>query len=426
MSNYIDYVKWRGDLSFDKVEMNEVDITMFSMFPLIDLSSALSSDEVETLKEVYEEYVSTGKRKESLGLIIPDEVVDLLEVCAHSERFSSVLFKDYVRTIDKYNVSQFAALTAETDKVRIIAFSGTDDTVVGWEENFTMMTRRSVPAQRLAIDYLASKIKNDKINYVIGHSKGGNLAMYSYVHSEKGIKDLIKQVYSLDGPGSMFEDWSDKTDGKIIEIVPQDATIGRVFNHYGKFKVVHSIHKGINQHDAFSWQVDKDGYVLDSETKECEIVERTMRELICSLDENQRLDFVDSITRILRYAQAHTLTELDKNKSYLLKAYLAENPTRRKFFTQVMLKLFSVKEVRVCIWTGMRENQKRHEEEKRRAIREINVEKKRSLASKTAEKKMQIKEKTARIKIFADKTKDGADKNKETDKLEKTNENITQ
>lgn len=406
MSNYIDYVKWRGDLTFDKVDMNEVDITMFSMFPLIDLSSALSANEVETLKEVYEEYVRKGKRKESLGLIIPDEVVDLLEVCANSERFSSVIFKDYVRNIDKYNVSQFAALTVETDKVRIIAFSGTDDTVVGWEENFTMMTRRAIPAQKLALDYVSKKVMDDKINYVIGHSKGGNLAMYSYVHSPKKIKDKIKLVYSLDGPGTMFEDWSDKTDGKIIEIVPQDATIGRVFSHYGTFKVVHSTHLGINQHDAFSWQVDKAGYILDKETCECEVVEKTMRDIILSLNEEQRLDFVDSITRILRYAQAHTLTELDKNKTHLLKAYLAENPAKRKFFTQVMLKLFSVKEVRVTVWSGMRENQKRYELAKRKAMREINAEKRRLIAQKNAEKKQQ-----AQAKALANKKAGEAKKN---------------
>ena len=370
MSNYIDYVKWRGDLTFDRVKMNEVDITMFSMFPLIDLSCALSAGEAQSLKEVYDEYVNKGKRKESLGLIIPDEVVDLLEVCANSERFSNIIFKDYVRNIDKYNVSQFAALTVESDDVRIIAFSGTDDTVVGWEENFTMMTRRAIPAQSLAINYVESKVKSDKTNYVIGHSKGGNLAMYSYVHSSQEIKALIKKVYSLDGPGTMFEDWSDKTDGKIIEIVPQDATIGRIFNHYGKVKVVRSMHVGINQHDAFSWLVDKDGYVEDKQTNACKIVESTMRGIICSLDEEQRLSFVDSITRILRYAQAHTLTELDKNKSSLLKGYLNENPANRKFFNQIMLKLFAVKEVRLAVWLGIRENQQRYEKQKRLAQKE--------------------------------------------------------
>lgn len=418
MSNYIDYVKWRGDLTFDQVEMNEVDITMFSMFPLIDLSSALSVDEVETLKDVYEEYVNSGKRKESLGLIIPDEVVDLLEVCAKSERFSSVIFKDYVRNIDKYNVSQFAALTAETDKVRIIAFSGTDDTVVGWEENFTMMTRRSIPAQRLALHYVESKIKDDKINYVIGHSKGGNLAMYSYVHSPKRIRDLIKRVYSLDGPGTMFEDWSEKTDGKIVEIVPQDATIGRIFNHYGTIKVVHSTHVGINQHDAFSWSVNKDGYVEDKQTCACETVENTMREIIVSLDDEQRLMFVDSITRILRYAQAHTLTELDKNKSSLLKAYLAENPNKRKFFTQVMLKLFAVKEVRLAIWMGIRENQRRFEKEKRLAQRLINAEKRKLLAVKTLEKK---KAEPKRIMVVKPKVKQIA---QDVENEDKATENI--
>ena len=59
-----------------------------------------------------------------------------------------------------------------------VAFEGTDDSMVGWHEDFDMMHTFPIPSQKLAMEYLNQVItrKYHRV-YVGGHSKGGNLAM---------------------------------------------------------------------------------------------------------------------------------------------------------------------------------------------------------------------------------------------------------
>jgi hypothetical protein len=54
-----------------------------------------------------------------------------------------------------------------------VAFRGTDDTLVGWKENFNMSFMHPVPAQREAHKYLerVAAATSGRI-FVGGHSKG--------------------------------------------------------------------------------------------------------------------------------------------------------------------------------------------------------------------------------------------------------------
>ena len=358
MANYIDYLKWRGDLTFDACPLNEIDVTLFGMCALVDFSSCLGEREEKTITQAYEEYEKAGNKIKPLGYVIPAEVVKLFKEVARSERFAKTKLKNFRRKIDSHKVSQFSAITAEDENFRIISFSGTDDTVIGWEENITMLTRKKIPAQELAVKYLKEFVKDDKKNYIVGHSKGGNLAMYGYVHAPQHIRKSIEIVYSLDGPGILYEEWNEELCDKIVEIMPQDATIGRLFNHYGKVRFVESTHVGINQHDSFSWRIHQTHYIESKQTKESVVVEKVINEIVQSLTLEEREKFATIFSAILKVASSNTLTELNKNKMGLVKGYLSQQGEDRKFFTKTILKLFSVKEVRSSFWKGIKENRK--------------------------------------------------------------------
>ena len=109
-----------------------------------------------------------------------------------------------------------------------------------------------------------------------GHSKGGNVAIYAAVTSEKKLQDRIIKVFNYDGPG-FDKDFIDNIENydfidKVYTFIPQDSIIGRILEHEEGFRVVESIQKGIYQHDIYSWQVKgKNMIKLKETTKSSEL-----------------------------------------------------------------------------------------------------------------------------------------------------------
>ena len=108
---------------------------------------------------------------------------------------------------------------------------------------------------------IAQKYPEKKIR-IGGHSKGGNVAIYSAITASKEVQDRIIKVYNYDGPGFnkdiINKYGNDKIISKIETYIPQDSVVGRLLNHKEKMTITLSIEKGILQHDIFSWQVLKD------------------------------------------------------------------------------------------------------------------------------------------------------------------------
>ena len=144
-----------------------------------------------------------------------------------------------------------------------ISFMGTDMTIYGWKEDFNMAFMENVPCQILGKKYLediSKKYHNKKIR-IGGHSKGGNVAVYSAITSSEKVKKRIVKVYNYDGPGfnkNIIDKYeTDDILEKIETYIPQDSIIGRLLNHKEKKTIIQSIEKGILQHDIYSWQVLK-------------------------------------------------------------------------------------------------------------------------------------------------------------------------
>ena len=75
---------------------------------------------------------------------------------------------------------QFSAVEIVLDDgTSYISFRGTDDTIIGWKEDFNLSTG-VVPAQERAVEYM-QRISDKAYGMlrVGGHSKGGNLAVFA-------------------------------------------------------------------------------------------------------------------------------------------------------------------------------------------------------------------------------------------------------
>ena len=207
MSNFIDYLKWRGDLSFSASPFNEVDNLIFSQLCFVDFSDIVSSAPEEQIclhMAARKTLAKLGPKSKKLGFMIPKEILDLLELLAQTPRYRNIKLFSYISRTDIDQEFQFSAISAIIDNENIVSvFRGTDDTLIGWKEDFNMILFPNIPSQKMALEYLENIhfAYPDKNLIVCGHSKGGNLAIYSSVMVNESTQKSISKVYSNDGPG---------------------------------------------------------------------------------------------------------------------------------------------------------------------------------------------------------------------------------
>ena len=133
----------------------------------------------------------------------PEKIKRNLFALAASPRFRAVKVGLYLSEFDPAREMQFAAMTFfYRDAFAFVGFRGTDESIVGWKEDFNMAYAMPVPAQDQASRYLATAAPYLPERIIVGgHSKGGNLAEYAALHAPADVQNRIVRVYNLDGPG---------------------------------------------------------------------------------------------------------------------------------------------------------------------------------------------------------------------------------
>jgi hypothetical protein len=273
----------------------------------------------------------TGGDLPSLGLMLSREIIKLLVRASKTRRFgliSPLCFVNRISTAEKMQFSAMAFALENGDTV--VVYRGTDDSIVGWRENFNMSFIYPVPAQKEAVaflEYVASKT-NGRI-YVTGHSKGGNLAVYAGVKASAQARQRIEKIYSNDGPGfdQAFISGTDYKSmrGKIVSILPQSSIVGMLLENANNYTVVKSNSVGLFQHDGLSWAVMGDKFIhLDSLTKNSQKVDQNMKKMLAGMTREERQHFVEALfDAIESQTGATTLTELNSDKMKLFKVWNA-------------------------------------------------------------------------------------------------------
>ena len=206
MAGMLDYVRWRGDLPFTVSPPNEVDALIFSTLSYITFRgrAEIHPEEEISLHDAAEEFFSFPEP--------PDYVrgsgdLDLFKAAGESVRFGTVGVTEYRTKFIEERDTQFAAVTfLLNDGSLFISFRGTDNTLVGWKEDFSMSFRSVIPSQALAKQYLQDVLMTHSGPVrVSGHSKGGNVAVYAVSQSAPVIRDRVLEVYNQEGPGFSAE-----------------------------------------------------------------------------------------------------------------------------------------------------------------------------------------------------------------------------
>lgn len=356
MANLLDYIDWRGDLSFGESPFNEVDNLILAELSFLNFGGIVpqtgqggSISLAAAAAAYFHKYPGGG---ENMGIVVPDRIPELLGKAAQSRRFSGIMLSCYADLFDEERSLQFAALTVETgDGAVYVAFRGTDDTIAGWKEDFHMSFMDEVPAQREAVGYLrraAAEHRRRKIR-IGGHSKGGNLAVYSAVHCGAALQRRIIAVYNNDGPGfrtSMLQRPEHmRIADRITTIVPQSSVVGMLMEHEETFAVVRSSQKGILQHDGFSWEVMGPGFVhLPEDAPERWRNDQTMKGWISGMSDDQRRRFTEGLFEILSASNAKTLSDLTedgfKTAAAMVKAMADMDKETRDLLLYAVRQLF--------------------------------------------------------------------------------------
>ena len=327
MTNMFNYISWRGDLTFQEKEFNVADSLILSVLSYENFSEILKPNESLTLEEVSRRFFEKYDEKQlDKRILMNEKSHKLLKECANHKRYSSLTLSNYVNEIDMDLNVQFSAVTFEYENQwKYVAFSGTDESIIGWKEDFNMLFRDKVESQKRAIEYLKNvtgeksflkRCFNKQPIYVGGHSKGGNLAMYACAFVDSYIQKRVVRVDNFDGPGLDESVWgllNKKQLKKYNSYIPKASIFGRIFEHKESISVVDSRSKGLLQHFPFNWKIDKDGFIQCSEvTTGSDKALMKFNKLFEGMSNEEKESVTNDLFKVLDNLNIKTLSDLTK------------------------------------------------------------------------------------------------------------------
>ena len=306
--NIVDYILWRGDIPFEASPWGEIDGVIATMIAYANFGEnelVFGSGQTLQLASLATTDLLTRLPQDGIGDAVQIRNEFLLDL-ANSRRFQDVVILDQVNDVDPARGIQFSAITMDVPGVgTVLAFRGTDANPVGWKEDFMMSYMTPVPAQAAALEYL-KKVDAYTIGplYLAGHSKGGNLALYSAAHTTPEIQARLRAIYSYDGPGldddTIASEGYRRIEPLIRSIVPHGSIVGMLMNYHPTFRVVQSNAASILQHDPFSWRLLGRRFLEEESLSDgSRIMDRTIHEWLKSCSAEQRELFVTTIFSML-------------------------------------------------------------------------------------------------------------------------------
>ena len=304
MPTIFDYLKANQYDSFYDKEFTVLDalaLTELAYLPFEDLVPAeISVQNYISLQHLAEQFEEKFQGKyPPLGMVNAHRL-KLLSYLSSFKRYMHIKALGFANDVSLDSQKQFAAITYQIrPKEYLVVFRGTDDSIIGWKEDFHLTYMKEIPAQLAARDYLKEVLdKLDGKVWLAGHSKGGNLATYAACHVETSIQDRVQKVYSFDAPGLHSSirnsDNFKAIEGKILSIIPENSIVGMMLETPETDLVVKSKTFGLLQHLMVSWEIEGDQFkVVPKVTEDSIQVDQTLKTWTANLSEEELRDFFD-------------------------------------------------------------------------------------------------------------------------------------
>lgn len=350
----IEYIKKYGDYTFMEKPMNDVDSLALCQFCYLKFDGMVPMV-TENRKSVNLQELAADPDFDRLFF---DERFEkenraLFDAMLHSRRFRNLRMNCYINIVEEEWETQFSAITfLLEDGTMYIAYRGTDETIIGWKEDFNMAFQSPVPGQTYAVKYLnmvTGRLQNRF--YLGGHSKGGNLAVYAAMNCIETERQRIIKIYSMDGPGfrpEVLEKYKyAEIEERIVKILPHSSLVGMLFETTDHYKVVESKTFGLLQHDPFTWLIEGDDFkYVKGVYGSRRFADATLNEWVRSMSDEQRKLFVDTLYQVVSASKAENLIELTadwkKSMNGIISAMKEVDEDTRRVLKKIVKSLFDI------------------------------------------------------------------------------------
>lgn len=337
MATMIDYLQWRGDLTFAQDLPNSVDALIFSTLSYINYGRAVEEQpEVPiSLRDAAEQFFMLDDTQSRIRV---EKDLELLQKAADTTRFGHAKIVMYQDSLIPEQETQFAAMTFLLDDgSAFLAFRGTDYSLVGWKEDFNMSFRQTVPAQLLAQKYVRDVAAEYPVPMrLAGHSKGGNLAVFAAARVGPILQKQILEVYNQDGPG--FTDYMMGDPGylamvpRIRTYIPQSSVIGMLLEHEEPYTVVKSRSVSLLQHDPYSWEImGRELITVEEVSENSRLLDAAIKTWFAEMTDQERGHLVDILFTLLGTGGVENALDIfhPRNTLNYLKTLTADDNMRK-------------------------------------------------------------------------------------------------
>lgn len=339
MEKIFDYVNKYGNYDFDEKVLGELDMLIFSHLSYLDLSNfkdGLIYDIGSSLKN-YD--------ANNLGDSVKT-TYKLLSLIYDKKRYKNITMFNYKYILtDDVQVGILSLRLLNNDI--IISFEGTDNTFIGWKEDFALSYEYPTKSHLIASKYVSDTLNKNNCNiYLCGHSKGGNLALVSALRLLPSKKGKVKKIYSFDGPGipdDIFKSMDyNMIKDRLINIIPNYSIVG-VLLYQENLNVIKSDAIGIMQHEISSWKVEDDRLLRCEESSLSKELDVSIKVWLIKTTREERRQIIDEVFDIFVKSGIKTTDDIKENKiksvNMLLKNLNGFSKETRTLFNNYMKML---------------------------------------------------------------------------------------
>ena len=346
MEDITKYINIYGNYTFKENQFNEVDNILFTLLVYLNFEGLFKNKiTIEEISKLYFQKFSENKINSFSSL--QKKIIKLLKMMSTKIRFKDVEIYNYIKIKEN---TQFGAMSFRFNKNEIyVSYEGTDNSLIGWKENFETSYKFPVKSQEESIKYINDVIKRkDRIIYIGGHSKGGNLAMCASMYAKSDIKKRIKKIYNNDGPGFNLEQFNSKEwyniQHKLITLAPEDSIVAYLLNHQNNIKIVKSTAKNIKQHDPTTWECFGEFFEIGIRTETSKELEDKITKWANNYNYSKREKFITTIFNLIEtsYSKTKTTSKTSQISTFIsiIKETKKLNKKEKDFLIDILKSLF--------------------------------------------------------------------------------------
>lgn len=334
MATITKFVEKYKDKTFEQVPLCEADIVVGAIFSYASFEKTKEYVKHSLVDRTCRVSVFNKQKivdQLSENYLNPKAFKKFLQPVLNYKRYRNLQIGYIKNFFSEERTMQFFTFTIFTKNYNVIFFRGTDVSLLGWKEDFNMILEDKIPSQIAAKKYVKEISQlNERPIIIAGHSKGGNLAYYSYFNSNQNVRKRIVGVYNFDGP-SFYEDKYDYSEfnKKLFKFVPSDDVVGIVFEKTTNYIPISANKRGINSHDLLNWNFSKKSDYQKLERKKSltltsRVFQITLNIWINKLTKKEAKELVDFVVGIASCNQMKDLFALKLDIIKQRKVYLDE------------------------------------------------------------------------------------------------------